>query len=115
MNPFFPPPAPFDVPTGMLLEAHANHHLQACEHNIGQGRQEKDPKKPPRKGTGGEVSRIYWSQHSDNHTCWSQRNECKSSLSTVCILCLNVQCLVAKLFKKFRVYNRLHVIEFGKE
>lgn len=62
----FPPPAPIDIPTGMFLEAHAYQHLEACQHNIGHGKQDKNPKEFPRKGTVGKASSIYWSKHSDD-------------------------------------------------
>jgi len=58
--------ASFHIPSGVLFKAHANHHLEACEHNKGHRRQEDNPKKPPWERIKWKMSSIDWSQHPDN-------------------------------------------------
>ena len=58
--------APIHIPSSMLLKAHANHHLEACEHDIGHSRQEQNPEEPPWEGIIWKMSSIDRSQHPDN-------------------------------------------------
>lgn len=58
--------ASFHIPSGVFLKAHANHHLEACEHNKGHRRQEDNPKKPPWERIIWKMSSVDWSQHPDN-------------------------------------------------
>ena len=58
--------APIHIPSSMLLKAHANHHLEACEHDIGHSTQEQNPEEPPWEGIIWKMSSIDRSQHPDN-------------------------------------------------
>jgi hypothetical protein len=55
--------ASIHIPSGVFLKAHANHHLEACEHDIGHSGQEKNPEKPPLEGIIWKMSNIDWNQH----------------------------------------------------
>jgi hypothetical protein len=58
--------APIHIPSGVFLKAHANHHLEACEHDIGHCRQEENPEELPWERIIWKMSSIDWSQHPDN-------------------------------------------------
>lgn len=35
------------IPSGVFFKSHANHHLEACQQDIGHCNQEENPEEPP--------------------------------------------------------------------